>query len=479
MSNSERLAIIVIGGSGDLARKKIYPALFALFCQHRLPEDFAVFSFARSAYSAAEFREKVAEHLTCRYTPDDKACAALMDQFLARCHAHQGVYGDTNSYLDLFERLRDTGGFHDADKIYYMAIPPTVFLETARAMANSGLVPCGDKPFWARTVIEKPFGRDRRSSDELASGLARVFTERQTYRIDHYLGKEVVQNVLAIRFANLIFEPIWNAEYVESVEIVWKENIGTSGRGGYFDQFGIIRDVVQNHLLQILAMIAMERPAALRAEAVRDSKVAVLKAIAPATLDNSRLGQYVAGRGANGRDEEGYLDDPTVPPGSLTPTFAAVRLEVNNPRWRGVPFKIIAGKGADEKKNEVRIRFKPVVGNLFCKAENCPYQNELVIRIQPSEGMHLTITGKIPGEKLTFAPADLDLSYSRAFAGREIPDAYESLLLDVVNGEKGLFIRDDELAAAWDIFTPLLHDIETRKVAPQPYPFGDPAIFRF
>ena len=474
---NEQLAIIVVGGSGDLARKKIFPALFSLFCQDRLGDDFVIIGFARSDYTENRFRDLIMEHLTCRYTPDEHSCGRKMKAFLSRCHYHQGTYGDTSAYLDLFEHLRAAGDFHLANKIFYMAIPPSVFEETAMALGSSGLIPCCDKPHWARVVIEKPFGRDRESSDKLIEALGRVFIERQAYRIDHYLGKEMVQNVITLRFANQIFEPLWSHRFIDSVDIVWKENIGTQGRGGYFDSFGIIRDVIQNHLLQILALVAMEAPEKLNAKVIRDAKVAVLKAIKPATLGKTRIGQYAAGAQTDGTVEPGYLEDPTVPDDSRTPTFAAIQLAINNPRWQGVPFRIIAGKGAAERKTEVRIRFKCTTSGLFCSNGGCPPANELTIRIQPSEGMHVSIINKVPGEKMTVAATDLDLSYSRAFSDKEIPEAYESLLLDVVNGQKELFIRDDELAAAWDVFTPLLHEIDDKRVKPEPYAFGDESIF--
>lgn len=476
-SPSEPLAIIVVGGSGDLARKKIYPALFSLFCQGRLVKDFIVIGFARSDYTEEAFRKLVSENLTCRYTPDNHSCARKMEEFISCCHYHQGTYGDTNAYLDLFEHLRQAGDFHVANKIFYMAIPPSVFEETATALGSSGLIPCCDKPHWARVVIEKPFGRDRESSDALIQALGHVFVERQAYRIDHYLGKEVVQNVITLRFANQIFEPLWSQTFIESIDIIWKENIGTQGRGGYFDTFGIIRDVIQNHLLQILALVAMEEPVKLNAKAIRDAKVAVLKSVKPATLENTILGQYGAGVHADGSPEPGYLDDPTVPDGSRTATFAAVKLAIDNPRWQGIPFRIIAGKGAAERKTEVRVRFKRAKTSLFCSNGNCPPANELAIRIQPAEGIHFSIINKVPGEKMAVVSTDLDLSYSRAFSNKEIPEAYESLLLDVVNGEKELFIRDDELAAAWDVFTPLLHEIDAKKITPEPYAFGDESIF--
>lgn len=466
---SANLTVVVVGASGDLARKKVLPALFGLYCQGFLPENFQIFGFARTEMTAEAFRTRAAEHLTCRYTPA-KSCAGRMDEFLARCFYVHGAYASSPSFLDLFQAMHAEEGGLPADRLFYLAVPPSVFLDVARAIGDAGLVQCGASSPWSRVVIEKPFGRDRESSDELVRELAHVFSESQTYRIDHYLGKEVIQNLLVLRFANLIFEPIWNRNYVHSVQIVWQEQIGTAGRGGYFDSYGIIRDVLQNHLLQILALTAMEPPRSLKALHIRDAKVAVLRSVPPVRRDQIVVGQYQQ-TVRDGFELPGYRTDSGIRDDSITPTFARALLHIQNPRWEGVPFLLHAGKAMDEKKTEVRIRFKNVPGNMFCSDGACPAANELVIRIQPDEGMHFRITNKIPGLEMALEQQSLDLHYHAAFSG-VIPQAYESLLLDALRGDKGLFIRDDELAAAWDIFTPILHELEEENVVPEPYAIG-------
>lgn len=443
-----------------MARKKIFPALFSLFAQGYLPESVKFYGFARSELSQEAFRESVLRHLTCRYTPDH-SCERFMSDFLSRCHYVRGEYGARDSYLDLYAEMRAVSGGLPCDDVFYMAVPASVFVDVTNALGDAGMVDCDGSRGWTRVVIEKPFGRDRQSSDELNAKLHMVFSEEQIYRIDHYLGKEMLQNLMVLRFANQIFQPLWNAQFIESVDISWKEDIGTDGRGGYFDQYGIVRDVIQNHLTQTLALVAMEEPLSLSATDVRDRKVELLRHIPPVAVDDMVLGQYPE-----------YLADPTVPAGSLTPTFAQVRLRVDNPRWQGVPFTITAGKGLGGKLTEIRMRFRVPPGNIFCALNACPPANELIIRVQPDEGVHFKIVNKVPGPKLEFSAQELDLSYKSAYAGQVIPEAYENLLLDVVHGRKGLFIREDELAAAWDIYTPALHELERREVVPSPYAFG-------
>lgn len=469
-SPSDALSIIVVGASGDLARRKIFPALFALYCQDLLPESLTIMGFARSEMDDAAFRERITEHLTCRYTPGEQSCAAKMEAFLDRCHYVAGQYRSTDAMLDLFARLSEFEAHHRTNRMFYLAIPPSVFLDVARAVGNAGFVYCGETSPWSRVVIEKPFGRDRTSSDFLVSELGKVFSEGQVFRIDHYLGKEVIQNLMVLRFANLIFEPIWNRDHIRSVQINWGEQIGVEGRGGYFDSYGIVRDVVQNHLLQILALTAMEPPARLDSAAVRDEKVRVLEAVPPVTKRELVLGQYAAGT-VNGVSMPGYRDDPTVPDDSLTPTFAAARLHVENERWHGVPFMIRAGKALNRRTTEIRIAFRPVEGNMFCTPAGCPAPNELLIRVQPDEAIMFRIDSKVPGVDMKLETRDLDLQYGTAF-DELIPDAYEDLLLDVLHGEKSLFIRSDELAAAWDIFTPILNESEADGWIPEAYPFG-------
>lgn len=461
------VSIIVLGASGDLARKKIFPALFALYCQNHLPERFHVVGFARTEMSLEEFRNKITENLTCRYSPGE-SCGRRMEEFLARCEYYSGEYDSPESFANLGGRLSEIESGEPSNRLYYMAIPPFLFLGVSRALKEAGLIyPSGADP-WSRAVIEKPFGSDRESSDELVQELAEVFSEDQTFRIDHYLGKEVVQNLMVLRFANLVFDPIWNRSYIDNIQITWMENIGTEGRAGYFDQYGIIRDVMQNHLVQMLALAAMEAPVSLGANDVRDEKVKVLRSVPPLTLEDLVVGQYTARNG-----HEGYLEEKGVPEGSITPTFAAAVLHIRNRRWDGVPFLIRAGKGLDRKFAEIRVQFRPVPGVAFQEPGQLLEPNQLVIRIQPDESVSYRIMNKVPGLQVSLKATDLNLSYQSAFEG-EIPDAYESLLLDVLQDDQSLFIRADELAAAWDVFTPALKELESRGVKPEPYPFQSP-----
>ncbi len=466
---SENLSIVVIGASGDLARKKIFPALFALYCQGLLPEHFSVFGFARSQFTRKAFRDKIAEHLTCRYSPDGQ-CDLRVREFLDRCSYVSGTYDSVDSLLDLFVKMRDVEQNVPANRLYYLAIPPSIFLDVAHAIGDAGLVSCADEDPWSRVVLEKPFGRDRQTSDELTRAMAEVFVEDQTYRIDHYLGKEVIQNLLVLRFANLVFEPIWHRDFIHHVRIDWKEDLSLKGRGGYFDQYGIIRDVMQNHLVQILALVAMEPPQRLDAKCIAAQKVAALRSIPPVTLDDLVIGQFAKSQDQN-PEYSAYTDDPSVPDDSRTPTYAACRLAIHNDRWEGVPFLISAGKGLDARMTEIRIRFRDVHGNMFCDAETCPEPNELIIRVQPDESIYLSLVNKVPGINMQLASRMLDLHYKEVFS-ELIPDAYENLILDVIRGDRSLFIRSDELQAAWDIFTPVLHEIEQKRLAPEPYPFG-------
>jgi glucose-6-phosphate 1-dehydrogenase len=468
MSESPNLGIVVVGASGDLAQKKVIPALFSLYCQDYLPAHFRLYGMARSPFDHESFRKKISENLTCRYMPDAPSCAGRMESFLSRCFYSQGQYDSTDSFLDLYQMMRQEEGRSPVNRIFYMAIPPSVFLDVARALGDSGLVACDDEEVWSRIVVEKPFGRDRQSSDELVGEMQKVFTEEMTYRIDHYLGKEIVQDLMVLRFANLVFEPLWNREYIESVRIILSEPIGVGQRGGYFDGFGIIRDVMQNHLLQILALLAMERPAKYTAGAVRDAKVQLLRQVVPVSLEDLVAGQYVASESGL---QQGYLAEPSVPPDSRTPTYAAAVLKVQNPRWAGVPFLLEAGKGLDRKLNEVRIRFRGVPSGWFGDKRVALDANELVIRIQPDEAITLNIMNKVPGLGLDLVRTELNLRYQAAF-NITIPEAYECLLLDVLKGDRNLFIRADELEAAWDIFTPVLKDLESKHIVPQPYPFG-------
>lgn len=459
------LSFIVIGASGDLARRKVIPALFALYCQKLLPENFQVLGFARTKMTDEAFREMITAHLTCRYTPGE-SCGERMTEFLARCFYRSGQYDSRESFQALYETLRELEGPEEASRIFYFAVPPSIFHDIARALGGAGMVRhAGSRP-WTRVVIEKPFGTDRASSDELSRQINSVFDEPQIFRIDHYLGKEVIQNLMALRFANLIFEPIWNRLYVDKIFISWAETIGIEGRAGYYDGIGVIRDVMQNHLLQMLALVAMEQPVSLT-KYVRDEKVKVLRSILPVTTDDLVLGQYAAGGG-----QKGYREEPDVPADSITPTYAMAVLRVRSRRWSGVPFILSAGKALDKNMTEIRIQFKRTAGHVFLDKwpEGLP-PNELVIRVQPDESIKFGIMNKVPGLGLNLEHTELNLRYASAFDGL-IPEAYESLILDVIKGEPGLFICEDELEASWDVFTPVLHEIDEKRIAPDSYAFG-------
>lgn len=467
------LSVVVVGASGDLAKKKIFPALFALYYEGLLPADFQVFGYARSKMTDAEFRELIESTLTCRIDAREK-CADAQERFLLRCFYTAGPYDKTNGYNDLNKRMTDQEAATKkprANRMFFLSIPPNVFVAAAGGAADH----CSSTTGWTRVIVEKPFGRDSASSAKLAEDLATHLREEQIYRIDHYLGKELIENLTVLRFANLVFEPLWTRQYVRNVQVIFSENFGTEGRGGYFDQYGIIRDVIQNHLLQIVALFAMEQPVSLDAEDIRNEKVKVLRSMRTLTLDDVVIGQYRARTEKNGATLPGYLDDSTVPAGSLTPTFAAIALHINNARWDGVPFLIKAGKALHKKGAEIRVQFRHVPGNIYKERFGASLDqatNELVMRIQPKEAIYLKISNKVPGLGLRLDTTRLDLQYQQAYNKKELPDAYERLLLDVVNGDKRLFIRDDELEAAWKLFTPALHELESKKVAPELYPYG-------
>ncbi len=463
------VTFVIIGASGDLATHKIVPALFALFIRRLLPEDFRVFGFCRTKMTDEVFRERLAMSLTSR-CKNETNCSLYVGEFLARCHASSGAYDDVDAYLDLYARMAAVETAPEKRcRMFYMAIPPTVFSPVTRALGESGLVRCGDAEHWSRVVVEKPFGRDRETSDQLVAEMAHVFLESETFRIDHYLAKELVQNLLVLRLANPLFEPVWNAGAVERVDIVWKESKSLQGRAGYFDTFGIVRDVMQNHLLQILALIAIEPPGAPTATAIRDAKVRLLKAIRPLTPADVVFAQY--DEGVHPVTQEmipGYRDEPGVAKDSRTPTYASVRLAINTPRWQGVPFTVTAGKGMDESLTEVRIVFRKSGTPLFPDAAH----NQLILRVQPDEAITHVLNVKTPGLSNALHQLPLNLLYKEHLT-ESLPDAYERLLLDVLNGDRALFIRADELAAAWDIFTPLLHACEANPETPLArYPFG-------
>jgi len=451
----QHLSVVVLGASGDLAKKKTYPALFALFSNNLLPPKFVIYGFARSEMDDAKFRSLMESKL--KGNGDKK-------KFLDQCHYFHGQYDSEEDFAKLSKQLtekEEKGNGKKANRIFYLAIPPSVFVASAKSIRKS----CMTENGYNRVIIEKPFGKDLESSNKLGREIEKLFSEDQLFRIDHYLGKEMVQNLMTLRFGNSVFEPVWNRHNIANVTISFKEDIGTEGRGGYFDDFGIIRDVMQNHLTQMLALFCMEPPVTLEAADVQNEKVKLLRAIPPIELDNVVLGQYGKKKDGSG---ESYLDDKTVPKGSIAPTFASAVVFVNNSRWQGVPFILKCGKALNERKAEVRVQFHTPTYNLFKDTQ----PNELVIRVQPNEAMYMKITQKKPGLTTELYQSELDLTYKSRFNESSLPDAYERLLLDVIRGDHGLFVRSDELEASWKIFTSVLHEIDEKKVKPHIYDFG-------
>lgn len=462
------VSITVIGASGDLAKKKIFPALFALYYEGCLPEHFTIFGYARSKMTDEELRNMISGTLTCRIDQREN-CEDKMQKFLKKCFYYSGQYSSEADFKQLDAKLKAHEGGRLANRLFYLSIPPNIFIDVARCASRSSSSAKG----WTRVIVEKPFGRDSVSSAELTTGLKQFLTEEQIYRIDHYLGKELVENLSVLRFSNLVFEPLWSRQYIRNVQFLFSEDFGTEGRGGYFDNYGIIRDIMQNHLLQMLALFAMEPPVSLDAEDIRNEKVKVLRSMRALHLEDIVVGQYKS-HVRGGVKYPGYTDDKTVPSNSITPTFAAAALFIDNARWDGVPFLMKAGKALHNRRTEIRVQFRHVPGNLFKRSFGTDLDqatNELVIRVQPDEAIYLKINNKIPGLGMRLDRSNLNLHYADRYS-REIPDAYERLLLDAIEGERRLFIRSDELDAAWAIFTPLLKELESRKVAPELYPYG-------
>ncbi|MCO5572577.1 hypothetical protein L7F22_026333 [Adiantum nelumboides] len=702
------VSITVIGASGDLAKKKIFPALFALFYEGCLPKHFTIFGYARSKMTDEDLRNMISGTLTCRIDQREN-CEDKIDKFLKKCFYHSGQYNSEADFKQLDAKLKIHEGGRLANRLFYLSIPPNIFIDVARCASRSSSSAKG----WTRVIVEKPFGRDSESSAELTTGLKQFLSEEQIYRIDHYLGKELVENLSVLRFSNLVFEPLWSRQYIRNVQFLFSEDFGTEGRGGYFDNYGIIRDIMQNHLLQMLALFAMEPPVSLDAEDIRNEKVKVLRSMRALHLEDIVVGQYKS-HVRGGVKYPGYTDDKTVPSNSITPTFAAAALFIDNARWDGVPFLMKAGKalhnrrpddvteevssshgqqthevgessrppqtedeifrtqqvtavamftqvmqnsrfmallqppppsqsignkksepakaqpqvihtaesmetpvhlpetmqspnpvhnaqeqvaetpifqavpvqpatfqqpkagsnghgsdlqamqqrglfenmgttlkfsssfhpqtdGQSEEANstvldllkcyvsehkgkweqylplveyaynntmhsstgkapfeiveggkkvppilhtkdkifeadktEIRVQFRHVPGNVYKRSFGTDLDqatNELVIRVQPDEAIYLKINNKIPGLGMRLDRSNLNLHYADRYS-REIPDAYERLLLDAIEGERRLFIRSDELNAAWAIFTPLLKELESRKVAPELYPYG-------
>ncbi len=448
--------IVVFGATGDLTRRKIVPALWDLHLDGGLPEDFAVLGFARRELSDAAFRDSLREACGEFARRKPAALAAEWASFESRVSYLRGEFDESAPYAVLRERwLEGTG----RGALFYLACGPELFATVAKRLGEAGLGTAGLSPAQAaarpyrRLVVEKPFGADLSSAHELNAALRERFREADVFRIDHYLGKETVQNLLYLRFANAIFEPLWNRDHVERVEISVTETVGVGSRAGYYDKAGAARDMLQNHLMQLLCLVAMEPPANLDPESIRAEKVKVLKSIATPGPERLRArsvrGRYAAGQDSKGAPLAAYLDEERVAPDSRTETFAAVRLEIDNWRWSGVPFVLSTGKALSKRMSEVAVRFRRPPSALFAGAcgERLP-PNDLVLRVQPDEGLSVWFNAKRPG-RATVAREELGFSWrSRS---DYYPEAYERLLGDALAGDSTLFIRFDEAEEAWRI----------------------------
>jgi glucose-6-phosphate 1-dehydrogenase len=458
MSDSQdSITIVIFGASGDLTHRKLLPSLYASFKKGRLANCTCIVGFARRPYSDQDFRSEM--HLAIEQYHPGLFEAGSWDRFSGMLHYVQGNFDNPQDFQRLSASLPTLEGKH-SNRLYYLATAPEFYERIVVALGDAGLAT--QDSGWRRIVLEKPFGNDLQSAMALDKAVHAVFTEEQVYRIDHYLGKETAQNILFLRFANAIFEPLWNGHFIDHIQITVAETVDIGHRAEYYDATGVLRDMFQNHLLQLLALIAMEPPASFKAEAVRNEKVKLFQSIRPIALSDAVRGQY-----------DGYLDTPGVAPGSQTPTFAALKLLVDNWRWQGVPFYLRSGKALAVKSTEIVVVFQcppHLMFNLLGKSTLEP--NVLSLCIQPDEGLHLQIQAKVPDTMSDMQPVELEFHYRDSLNG-VLPDAYEVLLLDALEGDSSLFTRSDSIEVAWKLIDAFLRDCKLPGAPPVlPYTRG-------
>lgn len=441
---------VIFGGSSDLTNRKLIPAFFNLYRKQRLPSVFKVVGFSTTPMSDDDYRAKlhagVQAHAAYTFSEDE------WQGFAGNIFYHPGSAMEQADFQKLTAHLSDLEK-GDVDRLYYLATPPNLFSPIINNLGAASLA--SEIIGWRRVVIEKPFGTDLKSARDLNHEILKVLKEDQIYRIDHYLGKETVQNLLVFRFANTIFEPLWNRNYIDHVQITVAESVGIEHRGGYYDQVGAIRDMFQNHLLQLLTLVAMEPPSSFKADPLRDERVKVLKAVKPVTRDD--VIQHVV-RGQY-RD---YRQELKVDPGSHTETYAAMRLFIENWRWQGVPFYLRSGKSLPAKSSEIIIQFKCPPMNMFkLPADYEISSNVLGVCLQPNEGIHLRFEAKVPDTLADLRTVDMDFHYRDSFGETKIPDAYERLLLDALQGDASLFTRADQTEESWKIIDPIIEGLHS------------------
>ena len=450
---------VLFGATGDLAHRKVVPALYQLWRTHLLPHEFAVVAVGRRPYTDDSFRKELRaslDHFSRVLPVDDET----WDELASRILYHRGDFADPSMYEALADRVdkldRDLGT--RGNRLFYLATQPSAFAEIIAQLGRVGMDHERHGGGWRRVVIEKPFGRDLESAVRLNREVGKVFRETQVYRIDHYLGKETVRNLLVFRFGNGIFEPIWNRRHIDHVQITVAESIGIEGRGTFYEETGASRDFLQNHLLQLLSLVAMEPPTTFDADALRDEKVKIIRAVPPLTPEQIRQdvvrGQYGSGW-AGAQPVPGYRDEPHVDPASETETFIAARLQIDDWRWSGVPFYLRMGKRLPKRATEIAIQFKDVPHQLFRDSATEPEPNLLAMRIQPDEGIMLRFGAKVPGLGIDVRNVTMDFTYGSAFQ-TDSPDAYETLILDALLGDASLFTRADEVEQAWSIVDPII-----------------------
>ena len=454
--------IVIFGASGDLTSRKLVPALYNLYLNDGLPKPFIIVGASRTTLSHDEFREK----LKISYGATDNSDLALWDEFAGNLYYQPVIYDSLGSYKELAKFLREldeeykTGG----NRVFDLAVPPSLYPTIAEMLGAAGLSREGENGNgWSRIVVEKPFGRDLQTAKDLEETLHKSFQERQIFRIDHYLAKETVQNILMFRFANAIFEPIWNRSYIAYVGIIAAEKLGVENRAGYYEQSGVIRDMFQNHMMQVLSLTAMEPPSLFEAELVRDEKTKVFRSLKPLEggerQDNLILGQYGSGS-IDGAEVSGYREEPGVSSTSLIPTFAMMRVFIDNWRWRGVPFYLVSGKRLARKITRIVVQFKRVPHSMFRNVlGEGILANRLVLGIYPKERITLTFQTKYPGARSCLRPVTMDFYYDQNYSGPEL-EAYEKVLLDCIQGDQMLFWRQDGVEVSWSFLTPILQGCE-------------------
>jgi glucose-6-phosphate 1-dehydrogenase len=454
---SDPCVFVLFGATGDLSRRKLLPALFNLYAERLLPEKFAIVGFALPDQKYPDYSQLVRAALD-EFVDDAPKLGPLLEEFVALTSFIPANFTDDEGYEKLAEELArvEKECATCGNRLFYMATPPSFVPDILKHLGQKKLVtPSPNQTPWTRIIAEKPFGVDRASAQRLTEQFHEVVQEEQVYRIDHYLGKDAVQDVSVLRFANSMFEPLWNRGYVDHIQITVAETLGVERRGAYYDLMGQTRDMVQSHALQVLALLAMEPPNSFTARAIREEKSKVLEAMRPLNSYHAVRGQYGPGTGPDGQPVPGYRQEPSVPNDSNTETFMAARLFVESWRWSGVPFYIRAGKRLPKQVTEVNIQFKGAPLTLFRASARKPEPNRLRLRIQPDAEIALMVELKRPGTMNDLVPIELDMYYQETFQA-PLKDAYERLLLDAFNGDAVLFMREDEIDAAWRVVDPLL-----------------------